>query len=253
LAYLANKLKEVCTMPQRHVKTGTVEGTGAAINVPIGFIPKKVTIVNVDSPNPVNPVLAWLSGMSAGEALKKAGNVCLAAAGLAIGTVSAAEVKIANTVTYLNKGVFKSKTTAEVAFTATTHDITAVAGSVQEAVYLISLQADGTPIITKGATATGAGNAVIPSTPAGETAIGYLRLAVAAGSTDFDATSDDLSAAHLTDTYVDFSSLGGEELITANGISQYAGAAGSLSAGFTIGADTDINVSGETILWEAYR
>ena len=238
-------------MPQRHVKVGTVEGTGAAINVQTGFLPKKVKIVNVDSPNPVNPVLAWLSGMAAASALKKAGNVCLSAAGLVIGSGDASKIKITNTVVFLNKGVFKSKATAETVFTATTHDITAVAGSVQEAVYLVSLQADGTVIITKGTTATGAGNAVIPDTPAGETAIGYLRLAVAAGSTDFDATSDDLSAGHLTDTYVDLSSLGGEELITANGISQYG--SNSNYQGFTIGADDDVNVSGETILWEAYR
>ncbi|KKL93229.1 hypothetical protein LCGC14_1876820, partial [marine sediment metagenome] len=33
------------------------------------------------------------------------------------------------------------------------------------------------------------------------TPIGYLRLAVAAGATDFDATSDDLSDGHLTDTF----------------------------------------------------
>lgn len=241
-------------MPQRHVKVGTVEGTGAAINVSaLGFIPKKVRIVNIDSPNPINPELNWLSGMAAASALKRAGNVCLAAAGLTIGSGDASKIKITNTVVFLNKGVFKSKSTAETVFTATIHDITAVSGSVQEAVYLVSLQADGTVIITKGATATGAGNAVIPSTPAGETAIGYLRLAVAAGSTDFDATSDDLSAGHLTDTYVDLSSLGGEELITADGISQYAGTSAGDSQGFTIGADDDVNVSGETILWEAYR
>jgi hypothetical protein len=78
-------------------------------------------------------------------------------------------------------------------------------------------------------------------------------LAVAAGSTDFNATSDDLDAGHLTDTYIDLSSLGGEELITANGISQYVGTSGGNSQGFTIGADSDVNVSGETILWEAYR
>ena len=240
-------------MPQRHVKVGTVEGTGAAINVQLGFTPKKVRVINIDSPNPINPILEWLSGMAAASALKKVGNVCLSAAGLVIGSGDATKIKITNTVVFLNKGVFKSKATAETAFTATTHDITAVSGSIQEAVYLLSLQADGTVIITKGATATGAGNAAIPSTPAGETAIGYLRLAVAAGSTDFDASSDDLSAGHLTDTYVDSSSLGGEELITADGITQYPGTSGGDSDGFTIGADDDVNVSGETILWEAYR
>lgn len=238
-------------MPQRHVKVGTVEGTGSAINVQAGFLPKKVRIINIDSPNPINPELNWLSGMAAASALKKVGNVCLSDGGLAIGSVSKKEVLIANTVIFLVKGVFYAKTTAEIAFTATTHDITAVAGSIQEAVYLYSVNAAGTVTVTKGTTATGAGNAAIPSTPAGTTAFGYLRIAVAAGATDFNATTDDLDAAHLTDTYVDISSLGGEEMITADGITQYD--SNSNYQGFTIGADADVNVSGETILWEAYR
>ncbi len=237
----------------RDMLTGSVEGTGSAINVSIGFQPRRIKLVNIDSPNPVKPVLEWIYNMAAASALKKAGNVGLSPAGLVIGSSDASTIKITNTVVFLNKGVFKSKSTAETAFTATTHDITALAGSIQEAVYLVSLQADGTGIITKGTTATGAGNAVIPDTPAGETAVGYLRLAVAAGSTDFDATSDDLSAGHLTDTYVDYSSLGGEELITANGITQYEGTSGGNSEGFTIGADSDVNVSGETIVYTAYR
>ena len=41
--------------------------------------------------------------------------------------------------------------------------------------------------------------------------------------------------------------------ITTLGITPYEGAVGSASWGFTIGADTDVNVSAETIHWEAYR
>lgn len=232
---------------------GTVEGTGAAINIELGFTPKSVRLINIDSPNPAKPEMSWVSGMAAASALKRAGNNCHSAAGLVIGSSSAKKIKITNTVLFTILGVFKSKTTAETAFTATTHDITAVAGSIQEAVYLVSLDASGTVTITKGTTATGSGNAEIPSCPAGNAAIGYLRLAVAAGSTDFDASSDDLSAGHLTDTYVDYSAIGGDELVTANGISQYAGSAGSASKGLTIGADTDLNVSGETILYSVGR
>lgn len=127
----------------------------------------------------------------------------LSAAGLAIGSVSKAKILIANTVTYLHNGIFKSKTTAEVAFTATTHDIAPDASAVQEACYLVCLAADGTPSITMGAIASGAGNAKLPAIPSDVTPIGYLRLAVAAGATLFDATTDELDEAHLTDTYVD--------------------------------------------------
>lgn len=123
--------------------------------------------------------------------------------GLAIGSVSAAKVLIGNTTPYLHDGVFKSKTTAEVAFTATTHDIAADASSVQEAVYVVLLAADGTPSLKMGAIATGSGNAKLPElTAADGTPIGYVRVAVAAGATPFDASTDLLSAGHITDTYV---------------------------------------------------
>lgn len=41
--------------------------------------------------------------------------------------------------------------------------------------------------------------------------------------------------------------------ITTNGISAYAGTEGGNRAGFTIGADTDVNVAAETIVWTASR
>lgn len=127
----------------------------------------------------------------------------LSAAGLAIGTVANSKVKIVNTVTYLHNGVFKSKTTAEVAFTATTHDIAANASAVQEAVYLLSLDASGTPTLTMGAIASGSGNALLPELPAGLTPIGHVRVAVAAGATKFTAGTDALNAGHLTVSYSD--------------------------------------------------
>lgn len=114
------------------------------------------------------------------------------------------KVKITNTTNYVHDGIMLQKTTAAIAFTATTHDITADADSVQERCYLYSIDAAGTVTVTAGDQATGAGNAVVPATPAGKTPLGYVRLAVAAGSTDFDATTDELDEAHITDTYVDF-------------------------------------------------
>ena len=126
--------------------------------------------------------------------------MALSSAGLAIGTTTS-QVKIANTVVYLNNGVVKTKTTADIAFTATSHDIAANASAVREAVYLLSLSANGTATITKGVEATGAGNALIPNTPAGNTPIGHVRIAVAAGATPFDATTNALNAGHLTVTY----------------------------------------------------
>lgn len=123
-------------------------------------------------------------------------------AGLAIGT-DKTKVLIANTVQFSIAGVAYTKTTAEIAFTATTHDITAHATLDQERVYLYVIDSAGTVTIVASDQASGAGNAEIPATPANKVAIGYLRLVNAAGVTIFDATTDELDEAHLTDTYVD--------------------------------------------------
>ena len=130
-------------------------------------------------------------------------NQAFTATGLAIGSVSAATLKIVNTVTFTSSSVLKTKATAAVPFTATTHDIAASTSSVQEAIYLVTLSSAGTPTVTKGTTASGAGTAKFPDVPAGGTPIGFARIAVAAGSTSFVATSDLLSAGHLTVTYSD--------------------------------------------------
>lgn len=122
--------------------------------------------------------------------------------GLAIGTVSAAEVKISNPFTKVVGGAIAEVAAAEVGFTATTHDITADATKVQEAIYLLSVDVAGTVSITKGATAD-EDAAVPPALPAGQAPVGYVLIKVAAGATDFDATTDDLDAAHLTTTFFD--------------------------------------------------
>ena len=128
----------------------------------------------------------------------------LSAGGFVIGSVSKKTFKQANTVNFLFNGVFAAKTTQAIALTATTHDIAASASSVQEAIYLITYSAaDGTTVVTKGDTATGSGAAVYPEIPAASVPVGAVRIAVAAGATSFDATSDDLDAAHLTCTYYD--------------------------------------------------
>lgn len=136
-------------------------------------------------------------------------NMVLSSPGLQIGTTSKKAVRINATTVYLKDGIFKSKAAAEIAFTATTHDIAANASSVQECIYLLTINAAGTVTITKGDVATGSGNAKIPELPAQtDCVLGYVRIAVAAGSTIFDATSDDLDAAHLTVTYYSTGFLG---------------------------------------------
>lgn len=124
------------------------------------------------------------------------------AAGLTIGT-DKTKVKAANTSVVSVAGIPVTVTTAEYAFTATTHDIAPDAGAVREAVYLLSIAANGAVTVTKGTEAAGSGAAAVPATPANQAAIGYVRIEVAAGVVGFDATTDELDEVHITATYVD--------------------------------------------------
>ncbi len=128
-------------------------------------------------------------------------DIVTSAAGLTIGSSSKKAIKIANTVKALIGGVPVAKTTAEVAFIATTHDV----ANGKYANFLLSLKADGTVTVTKGADADTAAAAVIPSTPANEVAIGLVQIHPT-GTGVFDATSTDLDDATVVPNavYLDF-------------------------------------------------
>lgn len=125
----------------------------------------------------------------------------LADPGIVVGTGSAAKVKMGNSPAYLNNGIFYTGSAAEVTFTADDHDIEADADTIQEACYLVCIDSSDALSLHMGEIVDGSGNALLPEIPSGKTPLGYLRLRVAAGATDFDAGSDLLSAGHLTDTY----------------------------------------------------
>ena len=47
-----------------HFVTGSVEGTGAVINVELGFTPKTVRLINIDDADGLDPVLDWNDQMA---------------------------------------------------------------------------------------------------------------------------------------------------------------------------------------------
>ena len=126
-------------------------------------------------------------------------NKCFLAAGLVIGSGDAAKIKIANTVTFINQGLFKSKTTAETVFGATAATTVPVSSFTK---YLVTLNASGTPKVTEGNNAVSAVLALLPAVPANETPIGYCQVETD-GTGTFVPDTDDLSDAAVTDTYVD--------------------------------------------------
>lgn len=125
----------------------------------------------------------------------------LSSAGVVIGTSSAAKVKWGSSIVASVNGNIVTVTTNEAAFTATSDDIAASATVVREAIYLLVVDASGTVSLFKGEEASGAGNATWPECPTDKACVGAVRIAIAAGSTSFDASTDLLSAGHITDTY----------------------------------------------------
>lgn len=53
------------------IRTGSVEGTGSAINVSLGFVPDYVEVYNYDDAGSLNPILKWWKGMTDGHAVKE--------------------------------------------------------------------------------------------------------------------------------------------------------------------------------------
>lgn len=134
------------------------------------------------------------------------GTILLSVPGFRIGTSNAAQVEFDELIFQIS-GMRYRIAAGEVAFTETTHDIADPDADPQEAVYLLSVTHGSTaPTITKGTTAA-AGAGAAPATPAGHLAIGSVRIQHD-GSAVFTATTDLLSAAHITDTYTDVTPYG---------------------------------------------
>lgn len=140
---------------------------------------------------------------------------CLTGAGLisaptlAEGTSSKKELKHA-TCNFRALGFQEALTGAEVAFTATTHDVLDPDALARGAIFVASVAQGGTVTITKGADAL-AGAEVAPDTPANECKLGEV-LIQHNGTAIFNATTDDLDAAHLTVVYTDAALLGADVL-----------------------------------------
>jgi hypothetical protein len=114
----------------------------------------------------------------------------LSSAALAIGSSSKAKVKIVNTFYYIIDGVLYSKTSAEVAFTATSHDVAAD----KFAVFVLSIDAAGTVTMTKSADADSLAEIVLPAVPADEVVVGMVIINPT-GTGNFDASTTELDDA----------------------------------------------------------
>jgi hypothetical protein len=117
-------------------------------------------------------------------------NVVLNSPGLTIGTSSKKAVKIANATYCYIEGVLVKVDAAEVAFTATTHDVVAD----KFAVFCLIANSAGTVTISKSADAASLGGVVFPTVPDGSVLLGFVIINPT-GTGNFDATSTDLDDA----------------------------------------------------------
>lgn len=128
-----------------------------------------------------------------------AGYVSLTAAGLAEGTNSAT-FKTANTLTYTNNGVFKSKSATDNLTFSSGH--TALASS-QACLFGVWVNASGTVSTSQGPIVVAGEVCPVPNAPAnGLTLVGLIKVTTDA-STAFTPGTTDLGASGVTDAYTD--------------------------------------------------
>ena len=228
---------------------GIAVGTGASLDVPCGFKPTKVLIrcrqTNVHG--------YWLNSMADAAFVIENNDAAaynLRRCGLSIGTSSDKALKVGAAIgTFL--GVKKYKASAEVAFTATTHDVTKSKwGS-----FRVSMASNGTVTLTVSAAVNHNTEALaiagLAATPANEISLGYITIK-AGDAADWDATGHSLAGGG-TSPAAETNYYSGEpdNLLSSGGITSSDRDSDSF-IWFKIGTSALINVAGYLIEWEAF-
>lgn len=222
---------------------GTIPATGAAITKIIGFKP---TAVIVHNPNR-GVTIEWTSDMGAAAGFKKGGVTTglISSPGCAIGSTPA---NVANgAFSYMLFGVryYKAAVAAGTAPTATTIPQN------KYGLFGYEIGSDGT-IDKKDAAdnATGYNTAALalaalPTASASHLLFMYV-IVMRTNAAGFVGATTSFADAETTVTYYNVAT---SNSCTTTGITAYDS---SLGQGFSIGVDTDLNVSGDTLYFEAW-
>jgi hypothetical protein len=225
-----------------HIR-GTVTGTGATLNKVIGF---KAAILKIYNPN-TGAKIEWTSDMGAAAGFKEGG--------VRTGLISTPACAIASTPANVANGAFsyyifgvryyKAATAAGTAPTATTIPQN------KYGLFGYEIGADGT-IDKKDAAdnATGYNTAALalaalPTASASHLLFMYV-IVMRTNAAGFVGATTSFADAETTVTY---NNVARSNSCTTLGITAYDGVLGQ---GFTLGADTDVNVLGDTLYFEAW-
>lgn len=130
-------------------------------------------------------------------------NGCYGDAGLAISATDTANILTTSTVSYTIDGVWYScVSSADIDISVVFNGTPAAQAVATYAKYLLSVNAAGTFAVTKGNEGGSAADAKLPRTPDDSAVLGYYQVLTGAATTYTPGTTK-LSAANITDTYVD--------------------------------------------------
>jgi len=234
---------------EQQLITGTVAGTGASINITLGFSPSAVEVWN-----PVtNTTLNWTSDMADASAVKYsqlADDQLLSNAEFKMSATNNAEL-YTRAFKFMIGGVPYSK-----AAISTSVSSTATVPANKYGIFGLQIGANGT-LDARDAAANGTGYdstasalASVSAVTGSHIAIGYVIVITTAGGGFIGATTE-FDATGVTATFVPAQNARG---IVTLGITPIdLGDSTTINGGFTIGADTDLNVSGDTLYYKAWR
>lgn len=227
-------------------KNGTVAGTGAAITQIVGFTPGRVKVTNIKNGRSIE----WTDDMAAASGIIR-GDFYSAAAVLsspraAIGSTPANVANAAFDFEIAGVKYTKAAVAAGTAPTATTIPQN------KYGLFGFEIGADGT-IDRKDAADNATGYdtaalalAALPSASASHVLFMYV-VVMRTNAAGFVGATTSFADAETTATYYNVDL---KNYITVNGITSYSG---TLGYGFTLGALANLNISGDTLYWEAWR
>jgi len=236
-------------MNEQEYKCNSTTGTGSAINISLGFTPQKVRCWNPTS----GAELTWQEGMTEATALKRF-------APNATGLSSSPRPAIGSTKDYVASGAFEFKIAgaayAKAAVAAGTGPTVTTIPINKYGLFGFEIGADGTIDSGRDATANATGYstatlaiAALPAASSAHTLAFYV--VVINTATTFVGNTTNFDATGVTATYYVPTLL---QSPTSLGITPIdPGDSTTIAGGFTIGADTALNILGDTIYYEAWR